>query len=128
MTTMETKTSAKSKACWLRVLSFVQDKYTNLRESLVLHIWSNGCTGQSRSRFLFSFLFQFIMDHTLFWYYGERHHGKVPMDFLVEPSRMVFFEMLDPKKQNIRHVEHFTFYANSILKGITSLYMPLEKV
>lgn len=125
---METKTSAKSKACWLRVLSFVQDKYTNLRESLVLHIWSNGCAGQSRSRFLFSFLFQFIMDHTLFWYYGERHHGKVPMDFIGGTIKNGIFR--DVRSEKVKHKTCQTFYLLCELdfERYKSLYMPLEKV
>ena len=40
-------------SCWLHVLSVVKEKYENLPNSLVLHIWSDGCTGQVWSRFIF---------------------------------------------------------------------------
>ena len=105
-------------SCWLRVLSFVQDKYPNLLESLVLHIWSDGCAGQFRSRFVFTLLYQFVMDHTLFSYYNERHYGKVPMDGIGETIKNCVFRDVKSEKVNIRDAEHFPFYANSILKGI----------
>ena len=39
---------------WLRVLSVIKEKYQNLPDSLVLHIWSDVCAGQFRSSFVFS--------------------------------------------------------------------------
>ena len=35
-------------SCWLRIVSFIQEKYTHLPESLILHMWSDGCAGQFR--------------------------------------------------------------------------------
>ena len=117
-------------SCWLRVLSFVQEKYSCLLESLVLHIWSDGCAGQFRSRFVFSLLSQFAIGHTLFWYYNERHHGKGPMDGIGGTIKHRVFRDVKSEKVNIRNAEHsfisFASYADTILKGIKSLYMSLE--
>jgi len=77
-------------SCWLRVLSLLQEKYPVLQNSLVLHIWSDSCADQFRSRFVFSLLSQFVIEHQIFWYYNERHHGKGPMDGIGEPSKIVF--------------------------------------
>ena len=40
-------------SCWRKVLSVYPDKY-RLDDSLILHLWSAGCSGQFRSRFAFS--------------------------------------------------------------------------
>lgn len=114
-------------SCWLKVLSTIQNKY-NLQESLTLNIWSDGCAGQFRSRFVFSLLSQFAIEHTLFWHYNERHHGKGPMDGIGGTIKHRVFRDVKSGKVIIRDAEHFSSYANSILNGITSLYMPLEEV
>jgi len=45
-------------SCWLKVLALLQEKHP-LQKPLILHIWSDGCAGQFRSRFVFSLLSQF---------------------------------------------------------------------
>ena len=67
-------------SCWLRVLYAIKEKYQNLPDSLALHICSDECTAQFRSRYVFRLLSQFLINYTLFWYYNERHHGKGFMD------------------------------------------------
>ena len=80
--------------CWLSVLSVIKEKYQNLPDSLVLHIWSNGCAGQCRWRFVFSLLSQFAINHKLLWYYNEQHHGKGPMDSICDTiKRRVFHDV-----------------------------------
>ena len=66
-------------SCWRKVLSYVQEK-NRLEESLILRLWSDGCSRQFRSRFAFFLLSRFELEHTIFWYYNKRHHGKGPMD------------------------------------------------
>ena len=88
-------------SCWLRVLSFVQDKYPYLPESLVLHTWNDSCAGQFRCRFVFSLLSQFAMDHTLFWYYYQRHHGKGPMKGIAGTIKNCIFRDVKFEKRNI---------------------------
>ena len=77
----EAKDHSRSAAvsCWMRGLSCIQEKY-DLAESLRIHIWSDGCTGQFRSRFVFFLLSWFVLEHTIFWYYNERHYGTGSMD------------------------------------------------
>ena len=61
-------------SCWRRVLSCIREKY-QLADSLILHIWSDGCSGQFRSRCVFFLFSRCELTHTNFWYYNERHHG-----------------------------------------------------
>ena len=66
-------------SCVNKVFNFFREK-RNLPLKVTLHVWSDGCAGQFRSRYVFSLLS--IMDKTvnLGWYYNEQHHGKGPMD------------------------------------------------
>ena len=66
-------------SCWKKVYSYVREKY-RLQESLILCFWSDGCSEQFHSRFVFFLLSRFELEHTIFWYYNERHHGNEPMD------------------------------------------------
>ena len=97
-------------------------------ESLAFHIWGDGCAGQFRSRFAFSLLCKFAMDHTLFWYYNERHHGKGPIDGIGGTINNQVFRDVKYEKVIIRNAKHFASHPNSILKSITSVYMLLEDV
>ena len=42
-------------------------------DSLIFHIWSDGCSGQFRLRYVFILLSRFDI---FFWYYNERFHEK----------------------------------------------------
>ena len=55
-------------SCWRKVLSYVREKY-RLEKSLILRFWSDGCSGQFRSRFVFFLLSRFELEHAIFWYY-----------------------------------------------------------
>ena len=46
----------------------------------VFYIWSDVCTSQFRSRFVFALMTHSNPDCTIQWYYNERHHRKGPMD------------------------------------------------
>ena len=115
-------------SCWLLILSVIKENYPNLPDSLVLHIWSNGCKGQFRLRFAFSLLSKFAINHTLFWYSNERHHKKGPMDGIGGTSKHRVFRDVKSEKVSIKNAEHVASYVDSILNGITSLYMPLEEI
>ena len=114
-------------SCWMRVLSCIQEKY-DLAESLRIHIQNDGCAGQFRSRFVFILLSWFFLEHKIFWYYNERHHGKGPMDGVGGTIKHWVFRDVKTGKVVIKDAKHFSTYAGSTLKGITSLYMPIEEI
>ena len=64
--------------CISKVFDFVQEKH-NLPPEVTLHIWSDGCAGQSRSRYAFALVSQIDSKVEVNWYYSERHHGKGSM-------------------------------------------------
>ena len=53
-------------SCWLHVLLVIKEKYQKFPDSFALRIWSDGCASQFRSRFAFSLLSQFAINHTIF--------------------------------------------------------------
>ena len=105
-------------SCWKKVLAHIRDKY-RLEDSLILHLWSDGCSGQFRSRFIFFLLSRFELDHTIFWYYKERYHGKGPMDGVVGTIKDRVFRDVKSGKVAIKNAEHFAEYAD---------YMPIDEV
>ena len=53
-------------------------KLTNELHKMIL--WSNGCSSQFRSKFVFALLTHFDRNIALQWDYNEAHHGKGLMD------------------------------------------------
>ena len=45
-----------------------------------VHVWSDGCAAQFRSRYVFDLIAQIDGKYGVTWCYNERHHGKGPMD------------------------------------------------
>ena len=102
--------------------------YPSVPESLVIYMWINGFAGQFRSLFVSSFLSQFALDHALFWYYSKVYHGKDTMEGIGGTIKHCLFRGVKSKNVNARNAEHFTSFADTILTGITSLYIPLGEV
>ena len=61
--------------CISKVLNFVREKH-NLPPEVTLHIWSDGCAGQFRSRYVFALVSQIDSKVEVNWYYNEIYHGK----------------------------------------------------
>ena len=108
-------------------LIYFQEKY-RLEESLILRFWSDGCSGKFRSRFVLFLLFQFDLEHTIFWYYNERHHGKGPMDGVGGTIKHQIFRAVKSGKVSITNAEYFAAHANAIVNGTKSLYIPIDEV
>ena len=62
-------------ACISKVLDFVREKH-NLPPKVTLHISSDGCAGQFRSRYVFALVSQIDSKVEVNWYYNEIYHGK----------------------------------------------------
>ena len=45
-----------------------------------VHVWSDGCAAQFRSRYVFDLIARIDRKYEVTWYYNECHHGKGPMD------------------------------------------------
>ena len=58
------------------------------------------------------------------WHYSERHHGKAPMDDVGGTLKNRIFRNMISEKCFIQNAEEFFNYANTVVKGITSAYLP----
>ena len=75
-------------SCIAKVIRFAEIKYR--KQFQEIHIWSDGCAAQFRSRFVFKILTTYNRQAKLFWHYNERHHGKGPMDGIGRTAKMLF--------------------------------------
>ena len=59
-------------------------RYPHLHQfgSLGIHLWSDGCSAQFRSRFVFQLTKFFPSRINVIRYFNERHHEKDPMDVI----------------------------------------------
>ena len=70
-------------SCIYLIIDSLQKKFpSQINNYPFFYIWSDGCPSQFWSRFVFALMTHFNPDYTIQWYYGERHHGKDPMDVL----------------------------------------------
>ena len=64
----------------LTVIGHLREKNQHLSLKINPIVWSDGCSPQFRSRFVFKLLSSTDSSLNITWCYNERHHGKGPMD------------------------------------------------
>ena len=113
--------------CINKVFDFVREKH-NLPPEVTLHIWSDGCAGQFRSRYVFALVSQIDSKVDVNWYYNERHHGKGPMNGIGGTIKNKVYQDVMSNKCLIKNVKDFVEYAKKTINGITSIYMLINKL
>ena len=93
----------------------------NLPPEVTLNIWSDGCAGQFRSRYVFALVSQIDIKVEVNWYYNERHHGKGPMDGIGGTFKNKVYRDVMFQKCLIQNTKDFAAYANKTINGITSI-------
>ena len=113
--------------CIDKVIDHIQQKFPdNSFENI--HIWSDGCASQFRSRYVFMLLTYFKKDKNITWHYNERHHGKGPMDGIGGSLKNIVFRAVKSGKVVISTPEEFALYPDKAIAGISSLYLPESDV
>jgi len=105
------------------VFNHIHDKH-DLPLNVTLHIWSDGCAAQFRSRFVFRLLCDFGKSVKLSWYYNEGHHGKGPMDGVGGIIKNLVYRDVMSNKCLIRNAQEFVDHVNKIASGIIAIYLP----
>ena len=64
--------------CINKVIELITEKHCHLKDfqNLDLHIWSDGCSAQFRSKYVFALTSLFPSNFNVTRYYNERHHGR----------------------------------------------------
>ena len=114
----------------LKVIDEVKSQYLRFNdfEKLSIHLWSDGCASQFRSRFVFHLTVFFTESYQSIRYYNERHHGKGPMDGIEGLLKNVVFRAVVSEKVVIHSPEAFAHYADSNIKGVSVLFMPTSEI
>ena len=112
-------------SCIRVIVNALRKEYPNMfcPGNSTVHIWSDGCASQFRSRFVFALMAHFDSTLNFSWYYNERHHGKGPMDGIGGTVKNVVYQHVKSKKCVIDSAKCFAEYADKTVKGISSIYM-----
>ena len=100
-------------SCVQRVIDEVIKIYPNLRNELTVHLWSDGCASQFRSRFVFKRTTYFPKYYSINHYYDE----KGPMDGVSGCVKNFVYRAV----MSSRPAE-FAVYAQKHIKGVNYLH------
>ena len=114
-----------AQSCVEQVVRHTKEKF-NLPPSCKIHIVSDGCAAQFRSRFVFALMATLCVEDDLIWYYNERHHGKGPMDGVGGTLKCIMFRKVKSGEITINTSKEFAEEAKKNISGIDVLYLPAE--
>ena len=106
------------------------EKHCHLKDfqNLDLHIWSDGCSAQFRSKYVFALTSLFPSNFNVTRYYNERHHGKGPMDGIGGCVKNVVYRAVMAGREVIKTPEEFAKCADRLVKGVHCVYQPIEEM
>ena len=119
------KSRDSSISCVDTAIKYVRDTIPNAVQRI--HLFSDGCAAQFRSRYVFALATQIQTDIELIWHYSEAHHGKGPVDGIGGTIKRMVFRKVLSKQVVINNPKQFAEYANQ-LSAIRCLYLPSEQL
>lgn len=117
-------------SCIVKVVDLMVEKhpYLNTFESIDLHIWSDGCSAQFRSKYVFALTSLFPRRFNVTRYYNERHHGKGPMDGIGGCVKNMVYRAVMSGREVIKTPKEFAECADKLVKGVHCSYQPIEEI
>ena len=110
-------------SCVETVINYAKQKL-NLLQPLNIHIISDGCAAQFRSKYIFSLMTDLAQEDTIIWYYNERHHGKGPMDGVGGTLKNIMFRKVKSGEISFETAKDFADNARKICNAIHTIYLP----
>ena len=107
-----------------RLLKFLKG---NVKELDTLYIWSDGCSSQLRSRFVFKSLLSYPRDIKICWDYGEVSHFKGPHDGIGGTVKRSTYRAVQSEKVVINTAREFA-EAASKYSQIKVLYVDKTEI
>ena len=95
--------------CIDKVIAYVRELIPSATEQI--HLFTDDCSAQFRSRYVFSLLTQVQTDVEIIWHYNEAHHGKGPMDGIGGTIKRMVFRKVLSKHVVINSAQEFVEYA-----------------
>ena len=88
-------------------------------------LWSDRMSTQFRSRFIFQLLARkMFLNKSLFWFYNEGHHGKVPMDDVGGTIKNVIFRKVKSGQIGVHTPKEFSDAVMKFVPSIITVYFP----
>lgn len=114
--------------CTSKVIDCVEERLPLLNTLKQVYLWSDGCSAQFRSRFVFNLLTYLHPDKQIEWHYNEAHHGKGPMDGIGGTLKNKVFQEVKSGRIVVKNPKDFSLYASRLLESITTMYLAMEDV
>ena len=116
--------------CINKVIELMIEKHFHLKDfqNLDLHIWSDGCSVQFRSKYVFALTSLFPSNFNVTRYYNERYHGKGPMDGIGGCVKNVVYRAVMAGCEVIETPQKFAKCVDRLVKGVHGVYQPIEEM
>ena len=98
-------------ACNNKVIQIIQQYVPSLNR---VFFWSDGCSSQFRSQYVFRSLSYYPDNLKITWDYGEAHHFKGPHDGSGGTVKRKVYQNVSTWKVVIKDAKHFAQYANTV--------------
>ena len=79
-----------------------------------VYFWSDGCSAQFRSKFVFRSLLYYPNDLEISWDYGEAHHFKGPHDGIRGTVKRKIYRDVSSMKVVLGNAKEFAEYADEV--------------
>ena len=104
--------------------AIVNELKKRMKDSLKKFIWwSDGCSSQFNSKYIFALMTHFDKSVQLKWHYNETHHRKGPMDGVGRTIKRVVFGLVKLNKFTINTAEEFATEVSKTVSSIQSVYL-----
>ena len=103
--------------CISKVIDIMMEKYSHLKSymSVDLHVWSNGCSAQFRSEYVFVLTSLFPESFNVTRYYNERRHGKGPIKRIGGCVKNVVYRAVMARREVIKTPKEFEECAQKLV-------------
>ena len=105
------------------LIDFIKNHFPSVEK---VHLWSDGCSSQFRSQYVFH-SFSYFPRNLEPWNYGEAHHFKGPHDDIGGAIKRNIYSDVTAQKVVNQNASHFCSYASSV-SHVTMIYLDKSEV
>ena len=110
-------------SCNVLLIDFIKNHFPSFEK---VHFWTDGCSSQFRSQYIFRSFSYFPRNLELTWNYGEAHHFKGPHDGIGGAIKRRVFSDITTQKVVIQNASLFCSYASNV-SHVKLIYLVNQK-
>ena len=110
-------------SCNVLLIDFIKNHFPSFEN---VHFWTDGCSSQFRSQYVFRSFSYFPRNLELTWNYGEAHHFKGPHDGIGGAIKRRVFSNITTQKVVIQNASLFCSYASNV-SHVKLIYLVNQK-